>query len=259
MSDICDSSNPSLTLDFTMTYRILFVCMGNICRSPTADGVLRQRLREAFLEGVVSVDSAGTHAYHVGEPPDARSQKHALARGYDLSPLRARKLVAEDVEQFDLILTMDWDNQHLTESICGASPRIRRFAEFFQRHTDTVVPDPYAGGAAGFEQVLDLVEDGCEGLLRHLATPAVLNRCLPEWRHLPEERCIERAWRWPDFRAAMAFLQQVAAHADAQDHHPEIWNVYNQVRLRLSTHDAQGLTHKDLALAAAIDRLESPA
>jgi protein-tyrosine phosphatase len=149
--------------------KILFVCMGNICRSPTAEGVFRQKLIDHDLDQYVLVDSAGTHNYHPGSPPDERSQAHAVRRGYDLSALRARAVHDGDFESFDLLLTMDWDNQALTESLCPPAhlKKVRRLAEFFQRHSDTVVPDPYYGGPDGFERVLDLVEDGVEGLLRH--------------------------------------------------------------------------------------------
>lgn len=148
---------------------LLFVCMGNICRSPTAEGVMRHRLQQLGLVERITVDSAGTHNYHPGKPPDARTQKHAALRGYDLAPLRARQIVEADFERFDLILTMDWDNQALTESICppAHARKVRRLAEFFQRHSDTVVPDPYYGGPDDFERVLDLVEDAAEGLIAH--------------------------------------------------------------------------------------------
>jgi protein-tyrosine phosphatase len=149
--------------------KLLFVCMGNICRSPTAEGVMRHRLHQAGLADQIHVDSAGTHNFHPGKAPDARTQQHAALRGYDLSPLRARQVVDEDFAHFDLILTMDWDNQSLTESICPPEylKKVRRLAEFFQQHTDTVVPDPYYGGPEDFERVLDLVEDGVAGLLAH--------------------------------------------------------------------------------------------
>ena len=148
---------------------LLFVCMGNICRSPTAEGVMRHRLQQLGLVERITVDSAGTHNYHPGKPPDARTQKHAALRGYDLAPLRARQIVEADFARFDLILTMDWDNQALTESICppAHARKVRRLAEFFQRHSDTVVPDPYYGGPDDFERVLDLVEDAAEGLIAH--------------------------------------------------------------------------------------------
>lgn len=148
---------------------LLFVCMGNICRSPTAEGVMRHRLQQLGLVERITVDSAGTHNYHPGKPPDARTQKHAALRGYDLAPLRARQIVEADFERFDLILTMDWDNQALTQALCPPDhiKKVRRLAEFFQRHTDTVIPDPYYGGPDEFERVLDLVEDGVGGLLAH--------------------------------------------------------------------------------------------
>lgn len=153
-----------------MSYGILFVCMGNICRSPSAHGVLRQRLSDEGLAQLAHVDSAGTHNYHPGEPPDARSQRHARARGYDLSDLRARQIRRADFERFDLVLAMDWDNLALLQKIAPAQHRhkLRRLAEFFRHSSSPVVPDPYYGGPAGFDHVLDLIEDGCEGLIRHI-------------------------------------------------------------------------------------------
>ncbi|MBX3588425.1 MAG: low molecular weight phosphotyrosine protein phosphatase [Ramlibacter sp.] len=150
---------------------VLFVCMGNICRSPTAHGVFRHQVAQAGLAAVVRVDSAGTHNYHPGEPPDERSQAHAARRGYDLSDLRARQLRDSDFEAHDLILVMDWDNLALVQEECPPQHqhKVRRFTEFCQHHTSPVVPDPYYGGAQGFEQVLDLVEDAGVGLLRHVA------------------------------------------------------------------------------------------
>ena len=150
--------------------RVLMVCMGNICRSPTAEGVLRHKLREAGLGDIVEVDSAGTHSYHVGEPPDRRSARHAQRRGYDLSALRARKVSDADFEKFDLILAMDWENLSLLEDQCPPQHRakLRRLTEFAQRHASPVVPDPYYSGADGFEAVLDLVEDACDGVVAHL-------------------------------------------------------------------------------------------
>jgi 4a-hydroxytetrahydrobiopterin dehydratase len=131
--------------------------------------------------------------------------------------------------------------------------KVRRMAEFFQSHADTVVPDPYEGGAAGFEQVLDLLEDGCQGLLSHLLTPDALSRCVPQWQKLADQPALQREFEFASFMEAMAFVQLVAIHAEAHQHHPEIWNVYHRVRLTLTTHDANGLTVKDLALARAID------
>jgi protein-tyrosine phosphatase len=149
---------------------VLMVCMGNICRSPTAEGVLRDKLRAAGLGDCVKVDSAGTHAWHEGEPPDRRSQQHARARGYDLSDQRSRPVVAADFERFDLILAMDWDNLALLEEQCPREHRAKlaRLSEHAVRQTSPVVPDPYSGGRAGFEQVLDLVEDACDGLVATL-------------------------------------------------------------------------------------------
>jgi len=153
-----------------MSYAILFVCMGNICRSPTADGVFRQKVVDNGLSDLVRVDSAGTHNYHPGSPPDARAQAAAAKRGYDLSALRARQVQAADYAAFDLILVMDQDNLAELQENCPSAyqPKLRLLTEFCQVHKASVVPDPYYGGADGFEQVLDLVEDACEGLLAHV-------------------------------------------------------------------------------------------
>jgi protein-tyrosine phosphatase len=150
-------------------YSILFVCMGNICRSPTAHGVLLHMVRDRGLGGQLQVDSAGTHNYHPGNPPDERSQAHAVKRGYDLSALRARQISDSDFERHDLILAMDWDNLALIQDECPAEHlhKVRRLTEFCLKHNSPVVPDPYYGGKDGFEHVLDLVEDACEGLLRY--------------------------------------------------------------------------------------------
>lgn len=157
-------------MDAAYEYRVVFFCMGNICRSPTAQGVFRQRLQARGLHQRVAASSAGTHAFHVGEAPDIRSQHHARLRGYDLSDLRARQLAAIDFEQADLLLAMDWDNLALAEAMCPPAHRrkLRRLTEFCRRHDSPVVPDPYYGGADGFEHVLDLVEDACDGLLDHI-------------------------------------------------------------------------------------------
>lgn len=151
--------------------RVLMVCMGNICRSPTAEGVLRAKLEAAGLHGVVRVDSAGTHAYHVGEAPDERSQAHARRRGYDLSSLRAREVVEADYERFDLLLAMDWDNLALLEAGCPPAHRrkLRRLMEYAPDAGSEVVPDPYHGGAAGFDRALDLIEAACDGLVGALS------------------------------------------------------------------------------------------
>jgi protein-tyrosine phosphatase len=149
---------------------VLFVCMGNICRSPTAHGVFRQRVTHAGLAERVSVDSAGTHDYHPGEPPDQRSQAHARRRGYDLADLRARALRASDFEQADFIVVMDDANFALTTQRCPAAlrPKIHRMTAFCSAPAPRDVPDPYSGGPDGFERVLDLVEDGCDGLLQQV-------------------------------------------------------------------------------------------
>lgn len=150
---------------------VLMVCMGNICRSPTAEGVLRARLQAAGLGQAVQVDSAGTVGSHAGEAPDPRAQQHALARGVDLSALRARRVTAADFDRFQLILAMDEDNLAQLERLRPPEHpnRPRLLLEFARRHAvEREVPDPYFGASDGFERVLDLVEDACDGLLAHL-------------------------------------------------------------------------------------------
>lgn len=149
---------------------VLFVCTGNICRSPTAEGVFRQLVRQAGLEDRIHVDSAGTHDYHVGSPPDERSCRHAAKRGYDLSTLRARQVSDLDFERFDLILGMDWDHMELLQEQCPPEQvhKLRRLMEFAPAGVSEVVADPYYGGKDGFERVLDHVEAACAGLLRHV-------------------------------------------------------------------------------------------
>lgn len=151
--------------------RVLMVCMGNICRSPTAEGVLRAQVEAAGLGSRVHIDSAGTHAFHVGSPPDLRSQKHAALRGYDLSPQRARQVSAQDYERFDLLLAMDWDNLALLQQDCPPEHvrKLRRLMEFAPDAGSAVVPDPYYEGEEGFERALDLVEAACAGLVQHLS------------------------------------------------------------------------------------------
>ncbi|MGE0071458.1 MAG: low molecular weight protein-tyrosine-phosphatase [Thiomonas sp.] len=148
-------------------FAVLFVCMGNICRSPTAEGVFRAKLKQAGLERRVLVDSAGTHAYHLGSPPDRRTQRHALQRGYDLSGLRARVVEPEDFSRFDLLLAMDWDNLALLEEQAPPqyASRCRLFLSFAPDAPVAAVPDPYYGTARDFERVLDLVEQASSGLL----------------------------------------------------------------------------------------------
>ncbi len=149
-------------------YRILFVCMGNICRSPTAEAIFYRKLADRELLQKVKIDSAGTHNFHPDAPPDERSQMHALKRGYDMSYLRARQIVDSDFEEFDLLLTMDWDNRALLEERCPPQhlQKVRGLAEFLQTSQASVIPDPYYGGDQGFEHVLDLIEEASEGLMK---------------------------------------------------------------------------------------------
>jgi protein-tyrosine phosphatase len=155
--------------------RVLMVCLGNICRSPTAEAVLRHKLRAAGLGDAVAVDSAGTHSWHGGEPPDPRSVKHAARRGYDLANLRARVVTAGDFERFDLILAMDWDNLAELEERCPPQHRAKlgRLTQHGVRFASPAVPDPYQGGPDGFDHVLDLVEDACDGLVQHLSSSRI--------------------------------------------------------------------------------------
>lgn len=150
--------------------RILFVCMGNICRSPTAEGIVNNIVINKGIYGLIKVDSAGTHGYHIGEPPDPRTCEAALRRGIDLSGLRARKVVPEDFERFDLLLAMDRDNLALLQR--GARPehqaKLGLFMHYASHFDAEDVPDPYYGGEQGFELVLDMVEDAGQGLIRAL-------------------------------------------------------------------------------------------
>jgi protein-tyrosine phosphatase len=150
--------------------RVLFVCMGNICRSPTAEGVFRKLLEERAPDLDVQVDSAGTHAYHVGDPPDPRAQRAAERRGVDLSGQRARRVTEHDFAHFELVLAMDELNRVTLLEICPPEyrGRVRLFLEFAPHLGRADVPDPYYGGANGFEQVLDLVEEAAAGVLAHL-------------------------------------------------------------------------------------------
>jgi len=149
--------------------RVLFVCMGNICRSPTAEGVFRHYVNEAGLGHEIEVDSAGTHAYHVGEAPDRRSMAAAERRGVSLADLRARRVSDSDYERFDYIIAMDEDNQ--SRLLDQAPSEHRSKVTLFLSYTageESEVPDPYYGGAAGFERVLDLVEDASKGFLESI-------------------------------------------------------------------------------------------
>jgi protein-tyrosine phosphatase len=144
--------------------------MGNICRSPTAEGVLRALVEREGLCGHIEVDSAGTHGYHVGEPPDERASEAAQRRGYDLSRLRARRVSDVDFMRFDRILAMDFENLSLLQRACPTSHRhkLGLFLEYANNFEDREVPDPYYGGGEGFERVLDLVEDAARGLIAAL-------------------------------------------------------------------------------------------
>ena len=149
---------------------VLFVCMGNICRSPTAEGVFRHHVIEGGFGDKVFVDSAGTHAYHVGDPPDRRACAAAERRGISLAEIRARRVSDTDFEEFDYIIAMDEDNQSrlLDQAPEEYKSKIRLFLSFASSG-ELEVPDPYYGGAAGFERVLDLVEEASRGLLETLS------------------------------------------------------------------------------------------
>ncbi len=149
--------------------KVLFVCMGNICRSPTAEGVFRYHVEQAKLENQISIDSAGTHAYHVGNSPDARAQEAARKRNIDLSNQRARHVNADDFTEFDYVIAMDESNKYDLLSICpaGFEDRVHLFLDF-AKGNETEVPDPYYGQGRGFEIVLNLVEEASEGLLQRI-------------------------------------------------------------------------------------------
>jgi protein-tyrosine phosphatase len=162
---------PAAARDDPNVTRVLMVCMGNICRSPTAEGVLRAKLRQAGMLGRVEVDSAGTQGYHTGEPPDARAIRHAAQRGYDIAALRARQVAAQDYSRFHWLLAMDEDNLAVLrkQAPAGSAVRTELLMAHATRHPGVrEVPDPYYGTAAGFEQVLDLLEDACDGLIAQL-------------------------------------------------------------------------------------------
>ncbi|MBK5969871.1 MULTISPECIES: low molecular weight protein-tyrosine-phosphatase [Thiorhodovibrio] len=150
--------------------RVLFVCMGNICRSPTAQGVFRHLVRQAGLADRITIDSAGTHAYHVGEPPDARATQAAQLRGIELGDIRARRATVEDFHAFDYVLAMDRDNFRDLRELCppGLTSRLRMFMDFAPNASVREVPDPYYGGPSGFDRVLDLVETAAAGLLEDI-------------------------------------------------------------------------------------------
>jgi len=150
--------------------KVLFVCMGNICRSPTAQGTFEKCVVESGLADQIFSDSAGTHAYHVSEPPDHRAQLTAQKRGIDLSKQRARRSVVEDFTDFDFILAMDKSNYHDLLEQCPPEyqDKVHLFLAFAQQADTDEVPDPYYGGHAGFDRVFDLVEEASVGLMEHI-------------------------------------------------------------------------------------------
>lgn len=147
--------------------RILFVCMGNICRSPSAEGVMRQLVEKAGLQYRLVVDSAGTHGYHIGAPPDPRAQAAARKQGYDLSSLRARQIAAEDFENFDLLLAMDFNNLEVLQDMCPVihRPKLALLMRYARESKATIVHDPYYRSARDFDLVLEYIEDACLGLV----------------------------------------------------------------------------------------------
>jgi len=156
--------------------KVLFVCMGNICRSPTAEGVFANLLKERALENSFIIDSAGTHAYHVGEAPDLRAQKAALERGVQLNHLRARKVVMGDFEDFDFLLAMDDENYAALSNACPEhyKNKIKYFLDYAPHLGTRIVPDPYYGGKYGFERVLDLIEEASVGFISDLQKNGII-------------------------------------------------------------------------------------
>jgi protein-tyrosine phosphatase len=157
--------------------RVLFVCLGNICRSPLAQGVFENVLRREGLEGEVFVDSAGIGSWHVGRPPDERAQRSAGLRGLDISSQRARRIEPNDCQSFDYILAMDEENYRAVAALCrGSGAEVRPFLNYAPNRAETEVPDPFYGGSEGFEHVLDLVEEASEGLLKEIEKKHLANR-----------------------------------------------------------------------------------
>lgn len=150
--------------------KILFVCMGNICRSPAAEGIMKHKIEEKGLTPLFEIDSAGTYGYHEGELPDSRMRAHASKRGYNLIS-RSRPITYDDFHTFDLIIAMDDDNIRNLNRMAPdleSQQKICRMTDYCRLHTNDHVPDPYYGGSSGFELVLDLLEDACEGLIKAL-------------------------------------------------------------------------------------------
>ncbi len=175
LDEALDTEPSARAIGALPSLRVLMVCTGNICRSPTAEGVLRAKLQRLGLNSRIEVDSAGTHGYHTSEAPDPRAIRHAAQRGYDISQLKARAVVDEDFARFDWLMAMDdshllWLRKHQPPE---TRARVEQLMSYARRHAHVQeVPDPYYGGPAGFEHVLDLVEDACEGLASHLARMA---------------------------------------------------------------------------------------
>ena len=149
---------------------VVFVCMGNICRSPTAEGVFRDVVKQQNMSDVISIDSAGTHAYHIGESPDPRSQSTALSHGVNLSSQRARKVVWEDFDRFNYVIAMDRSNLENLKRLQGSDQpaKLHLFMEFAKGWDNEEVPDPYYGGGNGFEEVFSMVKDASKGLLQYI-------------------------------------------------------------------------------------------
>lgn len=149
---------------------VVFVCMGNICRSPTAEVVFRHYVESAGLSAFIHIDSAGTHDYHIGHQPDLRSQLAARQRGYDMTSLRGRQVDVADFERFDYILAMDKANLAILQYLAprGCKKQLQLFLDYARHSNVCEVPDPYYGGEQGFESVLDMVEDAAQGLLQHI-------------------------------------------------------------------------------------------
>ena len=150
--------------------KVLFVCMGNICRSPMAEGMFRHAIKEAGLENQVHIDSAGTHSYHVGSPPDTRAQQAIRKRGIDISGQRSRQICDRDFAEYDYLLVMDGANHShlLSRAPSEHQPKIRRLLSFSRKYPNLDVPDPYYGGPQGFEENLDMIQDAVAHLVREI-------------------------------------------------------------------------------------------
>lgn len=159
----------------TQSIKVLFVCMGNLCRSPMAEGVFKHYVAQAGLQDLIVSDSAGTHDYHVGDPPDPRAQRASERRGYDISGLRGRQVSRRDFGEFDYVLAMDEMNLRLLQRLCPKehAHKVKLFLAFSADGEVRDVPDPYYAGTQAFERVLDLVEQAAQGLLRHLLNERV--------------------------------------------------------------------------------------